>query len=141
MPDILHRVGVAAEPERIYEALTTVEGVRNWWSEDTQGDASQGAAFQFRGNRFDVTHADPSLVTWRYTGPAEDWVGTEISFRLEWRDTQTIVLFKHSDWREPVEFMHHCSTKWATFLLSLKDYVEQGQGRPEPRDTKIAVDG
>jgi hypothetical protein len=36
--------------------------------------------------------------------------------------------------------MHHCSTKWATFLLSLKDYVEQGEGRPEPRDTKIAVD-
>jgi len=35
--------------------------------------------------------------------------------------------------------MHHCSTKWATFLLSLKDYVERGEGRPEPRDTKIAV--
>jgi hypothetical protein len=35
--------------------------------------------------------------------------------------------------------MHHCSTKWATFLLSLKDLVENGKGRPEPRDTKIAV--
>lgn len=67
--------------------------------------------------------------------------GTEISFRLDWRDPQTIVLFKHADWREPVEFMHHCSTKWATFLLSLKAYVEQGEGRPEPRDTRIAVDG
>jgi len=141
MPDILHRVGVAADPERVYEALTTVEGIRNWWSEDAQGDAAQGGAFQFRRNRFEVTHADPSLVTWRYSGPAEAWVCTEISFRLEWRDGQTIVLFKQADWREPIEFMHHCSTKWATFLLSLKDYVEKGVGRPEPRDTKIAVDG
>jgi hypothetical protein len=35
--------------------------------------------------------------------------------------------------------MHHCSTKWATFLLSLKDLVERSEGRPEPRDTKIAA--
>jgi uncharacterized protein YndB with AHSA1/START domain len=139
MPDILHRVGIAAEPMRVFEALTTVEGIRNWWSSDTHGDASEGGAFQFRSNRLDVVHADPSLVTWRYAGPAEEWVPTEISFRLEWRDGQTIVLFKQAGWREPVEFMHHCSTKWAVFLLSLKDYVERGEGRPEPRDTKIAV--
>jgi uncharacterized protein YndB with AHSA1/START domain len=139
MPDILHRIGVAAEQMRVFEALTTVEGIRNWWAEDTHGDAAEGGSFQFRRNRLQVIHADPSLVTWRYSGPAEEWVGTEITFRLEWRDGQTIVLFKHADWREPVEFMHHCSTKWATFLLSLRDYVEQGEGRPEPRDTKIAV--
>jgi hypothetical protein len=100
-----------------------------------------GGAFQFRKNRFEVVRADPSLVVWRYSGPAEDWVGTEIRFRLEWRDDQTFVLFSHEGWREPNEFMHHCSTKWATFLLSLKDLVENGEGRPEPRDTKIAANG
>ena len=139
MPDILHRVGIAADPTRVFEALTTVEGIRHWWSEDTKGDASNGGAFQFRSNRLEVVHADPSLVTWRYSGPAKEWESTEITFRLEWRDGQTIVLFKQAGWREPVEFMHHCSTKWATFLLSLKDYVEQGEGHPEPRDIKIAV--
>jgi uncharacterized protein YndB with AHSA1/START domain len=139
MPDILHLVGIAAEPMRVFEALTTVEGIRNWWNEAASGEAAEGGAFEFRGNRFEVVHADPSLVTWRYSGPAEEWESTEITFRLEWRDGQTIVLFKQAGWREPVEFMHHCSTKWATFLLSLKDYVEQGEGRPTPRDTKIAV--
>ncbi|HEX4711125.1 SRPBCC domain-containing protein [Phenylobacterium sp.] len=139
MPDILHLVGIAAEPMRVFEALTTVEGIRNWWHENASGDAAEGGAFEFRGNRLEVVHADPSLVTWRYSGPAKEWECTEITFRLEWRDGQTIVLFKQAGWREPVEFMHHCSTKWATFLLSLKDYVEQGGGRPTPRDTKIAV--
>jgi uncharacterized protein YndB with AHSA1/START domain len=141
MPDILHRVGIAAEPTRIFEALTTVEGIRNWWHQDTQGDASEGGAFQFRSNRLEVIHADPNLVTWRYSGPAEEWLPTEITFRLEWRDGQTFVVFKHAGWREPVEFMHHCSTKWATFLLSLKDYIEHGEGQPQPRDTKIEVGG
>ena len=139
MPDILHRVGVAAEPQRVFEALTTVDGVRGWWSEAAHGDAREGGAFQFRENRLEVVHADPGLVVWRYSGPAAEWVGTEIRFRLEWREGQTIVLFTHAGWREPVEFMHHCSTKWAVFLLSLKALVETGEGRPEPRDTKIAV--
>jgi hypothetical protein len=30
-------------------------------------------------------------------------------------------VLKHANWKEPVEFMHHCGTKWATFLLSLRD--------------------
>jgi uncharacterized protein YndB with AHSA1/START domain len=141
MPDILHRVGIAADHSRIFKALTTVEGIRNWWSSDTDGEASEGGAFQFRRNRLDVTHADPSLVTWRYSGPAADWLGTEIAFRLQPSEGQTMVLFSHTGWREPNEFMHHCSTKWATFLLSLKDLIETGEGHPEPRDIKIALNG
>jgi hypothetical protein len=27
--------------------------------------------------------------------------------------------------------------KWATFLLSLRDYVETGKGKPSPHDLKI----
>jgi hypothetical protein len=78
MPNILHRVGIAAEPIRVFEVLTTVAGIRNWWSSETHGDASEGGAFQFRRNRLEVLHAEPSLVKWSYSGPAEDWVGTEI---------------------------------------------------------------
>ena len=40
------------------------------------------------------------------------------------------MLFQHEGWREPVEFMHHCSTKWGTFLMSLKSLVETGRARP-----------
>jgi uncharacterized protein YndB with AHSA1/START domain len=141
MPDILHRVGIEAEPMRVFQALTTIDGIRRWWDSDAQGDAAEGAAFEFRRNHLDVLHADPSLVRWRYSGPAADWVGTEIVFRLEWRNGQTFVLFTHEGWAAPVEFMHHCSTKWATFLLSLKDLVERGEGHPNPHDIQIEVGG
>ena len=58
-------------------------------------------------------------------------------WRLDRRGEYTIVLFKHEGWREPVEFMHHCSTKWATFLMSLKELLENGRGRPAPDDVLI----
>ena len=48
------------------------------------------------------------------------------------------MLFRHAGWKAPVEFMHHCSTKWAVFLLSLKALVETGKGRPFPDDVKVA---
>jgi hypothetical protein len=45
MPNILRRVDIGAELMRVVEALTTVEGTRNWWSSETHGDASEGAPF------------------------------------------------------------------------------------------------
>ncbi|MEU6180141.1 hypothetical protein [Streptomyces coeruleorubidus] len=87
----------------------------------------------------EILELDPvGRVRGRVTdGPAE-WVGTEIDWNLSRRDDYTIVLFKHEGWREPVEFMHHCSTKWATFLMSLKDFVETGRGRSAPDDVRIS---
>ena len=76
---------------------------------------------------------------WRCVSGPPEWVGTEVTFDLAWKDGQTIVLFKHADWKEPVEFMHHCSTKWATFLLSLRDQLEKSDGHPAPHDVKIHV--
>jgi hypothetical protein len=34
--------------------------------------------------------------------------------------------------------MHHCSTKWGSFLLSLKSLAETGTGQPAPRDVEIS---
>ena len=78
-------------------------------------------------------------VRWRCGQGPEEWIGTEVSFALVWKDDRTFVLFKHARWREPVEFMHHCSTKWATFLLSLRDQLERADGHPAARDLKIHV--
>jgi len=138
MPDILHRVGIGARPERVFEALTTTAGLRGWWMADASGDADAGDTIDFGFCKMRVIDAEPDeLVRWHcLEGPAE-WIYTEIGFRLVWKDGQTFVLFSHSDWKEPVEFMHHCSTKWATFLLSLRDFVERGEGRPAPDDLKI----
>ncbi|GAA0685669.1 SRPBCC domain-containing protein [Kitasatospora atroaurantiaca] len=142
MVDILHRVGITATPEKVYEALTTVDGLAAWWTTDTSGDGDGVLKFRF-GNvgGFDMKVLDlqpNARVLWEVVdGPAE-WVGTTVSFDLAQDGEWTIVMFAHAGWREPVEFMNHCSTKWATFLMSLKSLVETGTGAPHPHDVQIS---
>jgi uncharacterized protein YndB with AHSA1/START domain len=142
MVDILHKVGIASAPEDVYAALSTVEGLAGWWTDDTQGESSVDGVLQFRfpPGGFDmlVTNSDPAThVAWQVVDGPEEWIGTTIDWDLRQDGDFTTVLFKHEGWREPVEFMHHCSTKWAVYLLSLKSLVETGKGAPSPRDIKI----
>ena len=142
MVDILHRIGVVSSPDEVYAALTTVDGLAAWWTQDTAGDGEPGGVLQFRfpvgGFDMKVLEARPGeLVLWQVVdGPAE-WIGTRVRFELKQEQGYTIVLFRHEGWKEPVEFMHHCSTKWATYLMSLKELVETGAGRPSPDDLSI----
>lgn len=144
MAAIVHRVGIeGATPEQVYDALTTLDGLAGWWTEDTTGDTRLGGeiAFRFPPGGFDmtVTGLEPGrAVRWEVAdGPAE-WVGTSIVWDLRQDGDYTIVMFGHHGWREPVEFMHHCSTKWASYLFSLKELLETGTGRPSPRDLQIS---
>jgi uncharacterized protein YndB with AHSA1/START domain len=142
MPDIVHRVGMRGDAAKVYEALATTEGLSRWWITGTTGSTTVGGVAKFRpeGGAFDmkVTASKPrELVEWECVGGPPEWIGTHLTFRLEQRGADTFVLFKHAGWREPVEFMHHCSTKWAVFLLSLKGWIENAEGRPHPYDVKI----
>jgi uncharacterized protein YndB with AHSA1/START domain len=142
--DILHRIGVRnATPEKVYDAITTIDGLAGWWTEKTEGETGVGdvIAFRFIPGGFDmkVIELDPGkLVRWEVVDGPPEWIGTTIRWDLEQRDDYTIVLFKHEGWREAGEFMHHCSTKWASYLLSLKQLVETGEGAPSPRDVQIS---
>lgn len=144
MAEIRHRVGVRAPAVDVYRALTTAEGVAGWWATGASGDGGAGgrlaAPFPPVAEPYllDVLAAEPGAhVRWRVAQGPEEWLGTEIDFALRAAGEFTVVLFRHEGWAEPVEFLHHCSTKWATFLLSLRDLVEEGAGRPWPRDLKI----
>jgi uncharacterized protein YndB with AHSA1/START domain len=144
MPDIRHRVGVAAPPATVYEQLATTSGVQRWWTEDVGGTSTVGETLTFRfgapdrGFDMEVVELVPEKrVAWRCVdGPAE-WVGTDITFDLRSGD-ETAILFTHAGWREPVEFMHHCSTKWASYLIGLKQGVETGTHRAFPHDERVS---
>jgi len=143
MVDILHKVGIESSSlAATFRALTTLDGLSGWWTSDTHGETKVGGVLQFRfgAGGFDMKVLElvpDSHVLWQVIdGPAE-WIGTRISFDLRQEGDWTIVLFKHQGWKQPVEFMHHCSTKWAVFLLSLKALLETGKGAPWPNEIKL----
>ena len=144
MADILHRIGVrSSSPDDVYAALTTLEGLSGWWARDTTGQTEVGGvlAFRFVPGGFDMKVVElvpGKRVLWEVVeGPAE-WIGTHVSFDLHQAGDFTIVLFEQRGWAEPVEFMYHCSTKWAVYLLSLKQMLETGRGTPDPDDVQIS---
>jgi uncharacterized protein YndB with AHSA1/START domain len=145
MVDIIHKVGIKAPLSKVYAALSTVDGVAGWWSRDITGDA-KAMTIVFRTPNgdvkgkmeFEVFELCPNQeVRWRIKSGPEEWVGTDVTFRLSESGEYTVVLFAHRNWREAAEFMAHCSMKWATFLLSLRQLVETGNGKPAPDDLKI----
>ena len=151
MVDILHRVGINAPVGEVYKALTTREGLAGWWTNNTQAENKVGGALHFRFNaggaeiggfEMKALELQPAKrVLWQVVGGPEEWVGTRIGFELHQSGEHAIVLFKHQGWKEPVEFMHHCSTKWAMYLMSLKSLMETGKGTPNPNDAHISGDG
>ena len=142
MLDILHRVGTKATPDAVYSALTTIDGLAAWWTTDTTGDEDGVLVFRFSdigGFDMKVLEREPNKrVVWEVTDGPEEWIGTTVTFDIVQQDDWTIVLFMHAGWREQVEFMSHCSTKWATFLMSMKSFVETGSGQPHPHDVQIS---
>jgi len=144
MVDILHRIGTLnTTPDQVFEALTTIDGLSGWWATDTKGQTEVGGVLEFRfaPGGFDMVVRElvpGKRVLWEVVDGPEEWIGTEIDWQINQSGDYTIVLFQHRGWAEPVEFMYHCSTKWAAFLLSLKELVETGTGRPEPHDVQIS---
>lgn len=148
MPDIIHRLGTTAPLTAVYDALATVDGVANWWTRATSGTSAEGGRLTSRFHTpdgrevgafvYEVRELDaPHTVRWHIVEGPDEWIGTDIEFRLAQEGAHCIVLFAHRGWREAVPFMAHCSMKWATFLLSLRAFVETGTGRPAPDDLKI----
>lgn len=144
--NIRHRIGTTAAPQQVHDALATVDGLASWWTRDTSGDASEGGTLVFtfgdgpdRRIVFEVVSVTPERIEWRgLPGGPEEWVDTRVVFELTRDDDETVILFTHADWREQVPFQAHCSTKWASYLLSLKAALDGGAGRPFPDDLHIS---
>lgn len=145
MAEINHRVGIKGTAQQIYAALTQDALLSKWWTTDTSGAGSVGSIIKFRFNGHgpdcEVIRLEPNkMVKWKCIGgenQPEAWQETEIVFTLTNSDKQTFIHFKHANWQESNDFMAHCCTKWAVFLLSLKDFIETGIGKPFPNDIQI----
>lgn len=142
MEAIRHRVGVQAPIETVYDALTTRDGVAQWWTRDVAGESGPGGKLEFRFGGPEpaavmelVELTPPSRVVWRVVEGPDEWLAAPITYDLRSNGDETVVMFTH-DWQKPVEFMHHCSTRWGHFLLSLKHALEGGNATPWPHDEK-----
>jgi uncharacterized protein YndB with AHSA1/START domain len=142
--EIWHEIHIDASPRKVYQAVTDVKKLANWWTTDTRGKSAVGKnlEFWFYGNlsaEMVVTALKiDALVRWHLTKRSiPDWVNTEIAFNIFRQGAQTFLHLRHSKWREDAKMFPECSMHWAIFLLSLKEFVETGKGRPHPYDMPV----
>jgi len=144
--EIWHEIHINAAPKEVYHAVTDVKKLSHWWTTDIRGKSAVGEKLEFwfygqLSAEMVVTalKAD-ELVQWRVAERSiPDWVNTEIEFKIFREGDQTILHLRHSKWREDAKMFPECSMHWAIYLLSLKEFVETGRGRPHPYDMPVNI--
>ncbi|MBU6478042.1 MAG: SRPBCC domain-containing protein [Xanthomonadaceae bacterium] len=142
MADILHQVQIDAPREAVYRAISTAEGVRSWLSRDADLGVTVGGNGEIRfagGTRVlkvRLEELSPSTrVAWKVLSAAmPTWADTRVEFSMDTEDTGTKLRFAHRGFPPADELFAMSATIWASFLISMKQYLETGKGTPHPDD-------
>jgi len=140
MHDIVHELTIAAPPEQVFDAITTVAGLAGWWSDDVSTSADTplvegaeitiGLAKDRTVVHLRIDALDPPLLAHLtcLDGP-EEWAGTELAFRVESDGGEGSVLrLWHGGWEYEDGTLPRCSFQWAMDLERLRQAAESGDG-------------
>ena len=138
--DIKHTITIKAAPGKVYQAITTQEGLAGWWTECTaKPELGFVNVFKFNGQGVTkmkvITLVADKTVEWKCVDGWEEWIGTEISFNLAEKDNATTVHFAHKGWKEKNDDYVLCYKDWGLFMKSLKALCETGKGMPFNKET------
>jgi uncharacterized protein YndB with AHSA1/START domain len=148
MATAAHDVHAKVDPKKAYEAVSTQEGFRAWWTRAAKVDAKVGGEAEFKFSRggaamtFRIDELKPGKsvkMTCIRTndqpgGHVDKWVGTVLEFQLEPAGNgETVVRVRHGGWSDsmPKEALAETEQGWAYFGSSLKQYLESGTGTPD----------
>jgi uncharacterized protein YndB with AHSA1/START domain len=136
MPDIAMQLTVEADPETVYTAIATAEGIHGWFTTTAAAGESVGSLheLEFPGVqeawRLRVTEAEPGkrLVLAGENGP---WTGTEQVYEILARPEGGVTLrFTHSGFPAVDDAYRDFTYGWATKFVQLKRYAETGEPAP-----------
>ena len=137
MPNIELLARIHAEPQRVYEALSTAEGIRSWWARDAHVDRIAATADPGRFEHRIVTRIrldelqPPVRIRWKtISSAAPGWDGTTVTFDLRAEGGCTVLSLSHRSFIDGGETYTRTAALWARYLLSLHRYLEAGEGRP-----------
>jgi uncharacterized protein YndB with AHSA1/START domain len=133
-------VEIAATAARVFDALTTRDGISGWWTSFVTGSPIAGETIELAFAGIDerivmrVGATEPfSSVVWsciEHTGHPE-WVGTTVVFEIEATNNGSTELRLHHIGLVPdLDCFEQCEAGWRHFLRSIKGYVERGEGMP-----------
>ena len=130
---IKHLFHINAKRSDVFKAISSIDGLANWWTIATTGNAEKGGVLQFRfagvGPDMKVTDITQNeSVTWECVASPHGWVGNTITFKLEENEGKTRVRFSHDGWKAQDDFYAICSFTWGRYMESLRQFCQTGKG-------------
>jgi uncharacterized protein YndB with AHSA1/START domain len=136
-------VDIDADPDTVFNALATSDGLASFWTPNVSGTPEQGATLEFGFEpapvdlQIRVEQLAPGrLVAWSCPGPWPGWEGTTIRWALgESPDADTRVVLSHGGWTDdtPDADLGSVTFTWALVCEALKRYTETGNPDPALR--------
>ena len=134
MADIHQQLTLKAPRARVFEAISTPQGLSCWWTKSAAGDAKEGEEYRlFFGSGYDwrgkVTRCiPPAAFEITMTRAHADWMGTRVGFQLDAEGQNlTRMRFYHAGWPTQNEHWRVSCYCWAMYLRLLRRYLEYGE--------------
>lgn len=133
MPDIYHSFPINSPAPKVFEAISTPEGLAHWWTKTSKGKPGMGEEYELNfGPEFNwraivTKYEEDAVFELQMTRAMDDWMYSRVGFTLFVRDDHTQVNFYHSDWPENSEHYRISCYCWAMYLRILKRYLEFGE--------------
>ncbi len=130
MAIIYHRIPIRAIKSKVFDALTTQEGISQWWTSDCVVKPVVGFVNEFRFGgeahyRMKVVLLQPGRsVEWKCLNQHDDWSGTQVSFVLTDRGDYTFLDLKHTGFLAENEEYASINYQWGIYLTMLKQFCE-----------------
>jgi uncharacterized protein YndB with AHSA1/START domain len=144
VPDIAMACNIDADPETVFRAISTSDGVKGWFTSEAEIGEGEGAQHRLTFPdmpapwqlRVDKARGPRLLALSVLAGPPQ-WTNTTMTYEIVDRPEGGVVLkFDHSDFAD-VEGVRAWTIGWATKMLALRRYAETGEPdpffNPEPR--------
>jgi hypothetical protein len=143
MARVEHQVGVVGDLNRIYRTMYEPEGLDGWWATRTDGSPEVGEILNLHFSdvvslsfRIEALERDTRVHLHCVSGPGP-WQDCDLTFSFKQDSDQVWVHLVHENEDVSDDEFLYFSTKWPCYLLSLRDLIETGEGRPYPNDVKI----
>lgn len=137
MSKIKHEIKIKGNAHAIYQALTTLEGLKSWHSAQTEGDFSLHSELIMKGiNKptfcWKIITLNPNhCVEWECVYGPGNAPGTKVSFNLSQADEERVLVeCTHEGWSKTDGNYTKCNTLWGMLIVHLKQFVETGIAKP-----------
>ena len=136
MADIIMQFPVKAPAARVFEAVSTPNGLDTWWTKRSTGEPKLGATYGLHfGPGYDwqarVTKcAAPREFELQMGASHEDWENTRVNVQLSEKSGTTMVQFSHTGWPSANAHWRTSVYCWAMYLRIMSRHIEHGESVP-----------